>query len=140
MNVEDRFEVTDLMTRSVFALDINDMKTFSECHTHDHYLELTVSGYSTTIVEGREQYVNNMTKSEERLKSGIRRKHHLSNIILEEVSDELIWGRHLGIVTVQRGEYVRPEFSHTSTVEYEFSRTVDGWRISKTKLVIDNKL
>ena len=138
MNIEDRFEVTDLVTRSVYALDVNDMKDFSDCHVNDHILELKNADFPTIIIEGREKYVKRLTKSEERLASGLITKHHISNMLIKEVSDDLLWGRTLGIVTMQREPYSKPDFSHTSTVEYEFRKTSYGWRISKTNLVIDH--
>ena len=139
MNIDDRFEVTDLIYRSLYALDLNDMEEFREYHSEEHVMEFINAGSPSTFIEGRENYVSMMANTRKKsTQSGRYYKHHISNVVVDEISEGRLWGRGLGIVTVQKEQYAKPEYSHTSTVEYEFRLSDNNWRISKTKLTIDN--
>jgi hypothetical protein len=113
------------------------MDAFKECHAVDH--ARAHAGSPSTSIEGREKYVAMMANTRKRsIQSGRYYKHHISNVVIKEISEGRLWGRGLGIVTVQKEQYAKPEYSHTSTVEYKFKICKDSWRIASTKLTIDN--
>jgi len=112
MNIEDRLKVTDLITQSVYALDINDMEAFKECHSENHIFEFLNAGSPSTFIEGREKYVSMMAKTRKRsIQAGRYYKHHISNVLIKEISEDILWGRGLGIVTVQKEQYAKPEYA-----------------------------
>jgi hypothetical protein len=131
MNVEDRFEILDLISNYSYAFDEIDIEKFLSLFIDEQYL-----GDRTTDKEGMRQLVKSLHKNN--IEFGSQCRHLQTNIVLEELSDGLVSGKTMYTVLLQYRGDPNPRLVSCGIYEDEFVKTPDGWKFRSRKIIPDH--
>lgn len=132
-NLEDRYDVGQVIIRYATSVDQRDMERYGSCFTDD----VVVTGFSSGAVEGRDGWVTFVEKA----LRGFRGTHH--QITNQEITVEGD-GAHMRSY-VQATHELAGDDEHLlilyAIYDDRLVRTPDGWRITHHELerLIDSK-
>ena len=73
------------------------------------------------------------------VEQGIQPRHYNTDVLLEQVSDEVVKGSVMQLTTWQKRDEKNPEVKHTGVYDFEFKKIREEWKISKRLSRIDLK-
>ena len=143
MNIEDRFEILDLISSYSHAWDSNDV---------DLHLSLFID--EPNIGEVGEEFKGKPSEYRKTDKKFIRQffevfhhqisekgsqsRHIQTNTLLEELSDGFVSGKTIYTVLVQYRGDPNPRLFSCGIYEDEFVKTSDGWKFRSRKIIADH--
>jgi 3-phenylpropionate/cinnamic acid dioxygenase small subunit len=139
--IKDRQEIQDIMSKYAYSWDSKNADEHINLFTDDCIYQ--------TIANGR--VISEVTSSSERLigfrnrfgkfeSNGISTRHILSSMMLETGLEGQITGETYFYVVWNVEGKAAPIPKFTGIYRDTFSRTVDGWRISRHEVHLDQKL
>jgi hypothetical protein len=134
MNVNDRLDILELISRYAHSYDSNDIEEHVSLFTDDGTLIL--SSEATGHAE-----IHKMTGERRNTlaKKGIQPRHFLVNTVLTEVSDVEIHGVSNFLITWQFDAKHTPEQQFTGVYIDVFVKIVHGWKFKHREIKIDQK-
>lgn len=131
--LEDKLAIHELLSRSAYAFDIQDMDMLEACFTEDARFSMRIAGGDLVgPFEGRAAIMTLMTDSID-VQTDVR-KHVISNIFFDEGADQPMVTSNLTLISTENGE--------TNVLTAGFYRDTvvkdkDGWRVSNRFIELD---
>jgi len=133
MNIEDRYEIMDLIYKYSYTYDENDISRFSNLFMKDGVWESPIGN----AMSRDEIYALLGPRREAIAQRGIHNRHFQTNTILTPISDDKVKGKTMVLVTWQYPGEMYARVHLTGYYEDEFIRTPDGWKFSRRALYVD---
>ncbi|KOU69182.1 polyketide cyclase [Streptomyces sp. MMG1533] len=121
--LEDRLAVTELIALYGHLIDAGELDRWSEVFTPDVVYDVSDFG------QGRLTGLAALTKAALALGAANPVAHHVTNVVIEEVSDDRVRARCKGLGVMADGS------CGSATYEDTVVRVADGWRISHRRVL-----
>lgn len=130
---EVRAEVEDLLARYALGYDEGDLELIAECFTADAVMSIEVAGAEPAgPFYGREAIIE-LVRATARSQSD-RRRHVLTNLVLEHEGDRARARSYLTLFAVADGEL---RAVTTGDYDAELRVTEHGWRLTRLQVRLD---
>ena len=138
MNLEDRFEIQELIAKLAYTHDTMDLEGYRDLCTEDLLRSNKWKDKEPEHREGREKSVDVTVNRLRMLRGqGIMDRHYYLNPILEEVSDDEVKGVVSFLIVEQQGDDAHPSLVNSGLADLVFRRTEEGWKISQFHIKFD---
>jgi 3-phenylpropionate/cinnamic acid dioxygenase small subunit len=134
MNVEDRLAILDMIGRYTYAWDERDPDAYANIFAEDGVFEVYFGA-------GPEPAVQNSSRAEifrwvsarhaAMEADGIQTRHHMVNIVFDELTADTARTRTTLMETNRRPEDIVPWVAGGGVYRDEWRKTPEGWRIAK---------
>ena len=139
MNQDDRNQILELVSKNSYYYDYNQPEKRRTLFTSNVHTEMWTGGNQKNQSDSLDEFIENQTKRRNMLaEQRIQPRHYNTDVLLEEISEDLVIGTAMTMTTWQREGEKRPELVHTGVFDYEFVKTNVGWKISKRILHCDH--
>jgi len=131
--LEDKLAIHELLSRSAYAFDIQDLPMLENCFTADAEFSMRIGGGDLVgPFEGRKAIMKLMADSID-VQTDVR-KHVISNIFFDENGDLPMVTSNLTLISTENGEtnVLTAGFYRDTVV-----RDNDGWRVSNRFIELD---
>ncbi|WP_243787847.1 nuclear transport factor 2 family protein [Saccharopolyspora gloriosae] len=130
---EVRAEIEDLLARYALGYDEGDLDLLADCFTTDAVMSIEIDGAeSAGPFHGRDAIVD-LVRETARSQSD-RRRHVITNLVLEQAGDQARARNYLTLFAVADGAL---RAIATGSYLSELRRTEQGWRLTRLRIRLD---
>ena len=131
--LEDKLSIHELLSRSAYAFDIQDLPMLEACFTEDAEFSMRIGGGDLVgPFEGRAAIMTLMADSID-VQTDVR-KHVISNIFFDESANQPMVTSNLTLISTENGEtkVLTAGFYRDTVVKED-----GGWRVSNRFIELD---
>ncbi|MEL6727165.1 MAG: nuclear transport factor 2 family protein [Pseudomonadota bacterium] len=138
--LEDRFQISDQISRYAQLWDRKDADAFSELFTEDGVLEWHFADASEQppSLSGRDNILKYARKAHAGRLAGRQSRHHFSGLVFESLTAETALTEHMFMVTHVLSDEP-PIVRSTGVYKIEWRKTDNSWLMSHRKLLVDRR-
>jgi len=141
MNQDDRTQMMEIISTNSYYYDFNQQEKRRELYTENANTGMWMAGEQIYNYDSLDIFIERQTARRNQLeRRGIIPRHYNTDFLFENVSDDLVKCRVMILTTWQEKKNRNPRLIHSGYCDFEFIRTIDGWKISSRVLYIDHKI
>jgi len=143
MELEDRYEILDLISSYSHSWDSNDLEKFLSLFVDEPYIGEAGDQFKGKPSEYRKKDKQIMRNEFERMHDpsgeySAQSRHLQTNTVLIELTDGRVRGRTIYTVLAQHTGEPNPRLFSCGIYEDEYVKIKDGWKFSSRKIMADH--
>ena len=133
----DRLAIQETIALYAHRWDAKDASGFADLMTENAVFERWVLGERKSRLEGRQAILAYARKSYSERLADRQTRHHMSNVVLTELTAETAQTESTVLITHQTADDPAPRISGSGTYRITWRKTDRGWKIAERVLLSD---